>query len=168
MIVLLYVWPELTNRFFKNPKFPQNEVRDGKIIENEGCLHLGVWSESGFWRSYGGHKLRGWVGVTRKLLVILFSKISPNLACKNWVVLILSNHWCDFHSETCNEWFRHWRTQREFQNKNRPVVAENKSRPIWGWSIQPKRTVPMQCLQIFLLYQTPWGYHDSTTPLDHW
>ena len=41
---LLYVWPELTNRFFKPPKFPQNEVRDGKIIENEGGLHLGVWS----------------------------------------------------------------------------------------------------------------------------
>jgi hypothetical protein len=39
---LLYVWPELTNGFFKNPKSPQNEVRDGKIIENEGGLHLGV------------------------------------------------------------------------------------------------------------------------------
>jgi hypothetical protein len=90
-ICLLYVWPELTNRFFKTPKSPQNEVRDGKIIENEGGLHLGVWSESGFWRSYyGGHKLGGWVDVTRKLLLILFSKISQNLACKNWAVLILS------------------------------------------------------------------------------
>jgi hypothetical protein len=39
---LLYVWPELTNRFFKTTKFPQNEVRDGKIIENEGGLRLGV------------------------------------------------------------------------------------------------------------------------------
>jgi hypothetical protein len=37
-----YVWPELTNRFFKTPKSPQYEVRDGKIIENEGGLHLGV------------------------------------------------------------------------------------------------------------------------------
>jgi hypothetical protein len=35
-------WPELTNRFFKTTKFPQDEVRDGKIIENEGGLHLGV------------------------------------------------------------------------------------------------------------------------------
>jgi hypothetical protein len=32
---ILYVWPELTNWFFKTTKFPQNEVRDGKIIENE-------------------------------------------------------------------------------------------------------------------------------------
>jgi hypothetical protein len=39
---ILYVWPELTNQFFKTPKVPQNEVRDGKIIENEGGLHLGV------------------------------------------------------------------------------------------------------------------------------
>jgi hypothetical protein len=39
---ILYIWPELTNRFFKTPEFPQNEVRDGKIIENEGGLHLGV------------------------------------------------------------------------------------------------------------------------------
>jgi hypothetical protein len=31
----------LTNRFFKPPKFPQNEVRDGKIVENEGGLHWG-------------------------------------------------------------------------------------------------------------------------------
>jgi hypothetical protein len=42
----------------------------------------------------------GSVGVTHKLLVILYSKISLNLACKNWAVLILSNHWCNFHSET--------------------------------------------------------------------
>jgi hypothetical protein len=42
MIIILYVWPELTNRFFKTPKFPQNEVRDGKIFENEGGSHLGV------------------------------------------------------------------------------------------------------------------------------
>jgi hypothetical protein len=28
-----------------------------------------------------------------------------------------------------------------FRLKIAPVVAENKSRPIWGWSIQPKRTV---------------------------
>jgi hypothetical protein len=41
-ITVLYVWPELTNWFFKPPKFPQNEVRGGKIIENEGGLHLGV------------------------------------------------------------------------------------------------------------------------------
>jgi hypothetical protein len=40
--MVLYVWPELTNRFFKTTKFPQNEVRDGKIIENEGGLRLGV------------------------------------------------------------------------------------------------------------------------------
>jgi hypothetical protein len=39
---LLYVWPELTNRFIKTPKFPQNEVQDGKIIENEGGFHLRV------------------------------------------------------------------------------------------------------------------------------
>jgi hypothetical protein len=39
---ILYVWPELTNQFFKNPKYPQNKVQDGKIIENEGSLHLGV------------------------------------------------------------------------------------------------------------------------------
>jgi hypothetical protein len=44
----MYIWPELTNRFFKIVKFPQNEDRDGDIIENEGGLHLGVWSESGF------------------------------------------------------------------------------------------------------------------------
>jgi hypothetical protein len=31
----------LTNRFFKTPKFPQNEVLDGKNIENEGGLQLG-------------------------------------------------------------------------------------------------------------------------------
>jgi hypothetical protein len=81
-------------------------------------LHLGVWTKSEFWRSYGGHKLGGSVGVTRKLLVILFSKISPNLACKNWAVLILSNHWCNFHSETCVERLRHWRTPRNFRNEN--------------------------------------------------
>jgi hypothetical protein len=40
--LILYVWPELTNRFFKTLKLPQNEVRDGKIYENEGGLHLGV------------------------------------------------------------------------------------------------------------------------------
>jgi hypothetical protein len=40
--LVLYVWPELTNRFFKTTKFPQNEVWDGKIIENEGGLRLGV------------------------------------------------------------------------------------------------------------------------------
>jgi hypothetical protein len=39
---VLYVWPELTNRFFKTTKFPKNEVRDGKIIENEGGLRLGI------------------------------------------------------------------------------------------------------------------------------
>jgi hypothetical protein len=39
---VLYGWPELTNQFFKTPEFPQNEVRDGKIIENEGGSHLGV------------------------------------------------------------------------------------------------------------------------------
>jgi hypothetical protein len=39
---ILYIWPELTKWFFKNPKYPQNKVRDGKIIENEGSLHLGV------------------------------------------------------------------------------------------------------------------------------
>jgi hypothetical protein len=40
---LLYIWPQLTNRFFKTAKFPQNEVQDGKILEkNEGGLHLGV------------------------------------------------------------------------------------------------------------------------------
>jgi hypothetical protein len=39
---ILYGWPELTNQFFKTPEFPQNEVRDGKIIENEGGSHLGV------------------------------------------------------------------------------------------------------------------------------
>jgi hypothetical protein len=49
-------------------------------------LHLGVWSESGFWRSYGGHNLGGSVGVTHKLLVILFSKIPPDLkfGMQNW------------------------------------------------------------------------------------
>jgi hypothetical protein len=40
--ILPYVWPELTNWFFKTPKFPQKKVRGGKIIENEGGLHLGV------------------------------------------------------------------------------------------------------------------------------
>jgi hypothetical protein len=40
--LVLHVWPELTNLFIKTPKFPQNEVWDGKIIENEGGLHLGV------------------------------------------------------------------------------------------------------------------------------
>jgi hypothetical protein len=39
---VLYIWPELTNPFFKTLKLPQNEVRDGKIVENEGGLHLGV------------------------------------------------------------------------------------------------------------------------------
>jgi hypothetical protein len=28
-----------------------------------------------------------------------------------------------------------------FRMKIAPVVAENKHRPIWGWSIQAKRTV---------------------------
>jgi hypothetical protein len=42
MVLILYVWPELTNRFFKTTKFPHNEVQVGKIIENEGGLHLGV------------------------------------------------------------------------------------------------------------------------------
>jgi hypothetical protein len=41
-ISLLYVWPVLTSRFFKTLKLPQNEVRDGKIVENEGGLHFGV------------------------------------------------------------------------------------------------------------------------------
>jgi hypothetical protein len=32
---LMIFWPELTNKFFENPKYPQNKVKDGKIIENE-------------------------------------------------------------------------------------------------------------------------------------
>jgi hypothetical protein len=31
--IILYVWPELINQFFKTTIFPQNEVQDGKIIE---------------------------------------------------------------------------------------------------------------------------------------
>jgi hypothetical protein len=60
-----------------------------------------------------------------------------------------------FHSKTCFEWFRHWRTQREFQTEIAPVVAENKSRPIWGWSIQPKRTVLDFLVAFFSPYFLP-------------
>jgi hypothetical protein len=60
--------------FFKNHKLTQNEVRDGEVIKNEGGLHFGVcWSESGYWRSYRGHKLRGSVRLTHNLLVVFFN-----------------------------------------------------------------------------------------------
>jgi hypothetical protein len=106
-------------------------------------LHLGVWSDSGFWWSYWGHKLGGScsVGLTCSWLVDLFSKISPNLACKNWSALILSNHWCVFILKVAWSGWDTGGLHATFGLKIAPVVAENKSRPIWGWSIQPKRTV---------------------------
>jgi hypothetical protein len=63
------------------------------------------------------------------------------LACKNWSALILSNHWCVFILKVAWSGWDTGGLHATFGLKIAPVVAENKSRPIWGWSIQPKRTV---------------------------
>jgi hypothetical protein len=39
---LQYIWVQVSNGFFKKAEYPQNEVWDGEIIENEGGLYLGI------------------------------------------------------------------------------------------------------------------------------
>jgi hypothetical protein len=55
--------------FSKNPKYSQNEVWDGKIIENEGMVVSCTWGfidlrVDRYWQRYGGHKLGSSVGLT--------------------------------------------------------------------------------------------------------
>jgi hypothetical protein len=42
VVCLQYIWVQVSDGFFKKAKYPQNEVWDGEIIENEGGLYLGV------------------------------------------------------------------------------------------------------------------------------
>jgi hypothetical protein len=41
------------------------------------------------------------------------------------ITLVLSNHWCDFHSESCIEWFNTQGLNTTIGMKISPVVAEN-------------------------------------------
>jgi hypothetical protein len=41
-MMVQFIWVQVSHGFFKKAKYPQNEVWDGEIIENEGGLYLGV------------------------------------------------------------------------------------------------------------------------------
>jgi hypothetical protein len=79
--ILLYI-PELTNWFIKTPKFPQNEVRMERSLKMKVVCTWGFDLKVDYDEVIEVTSLGGSVGVTRKLLVILFSKILPNLAYK--------------------------------------------------------------------------------------